>query len=751
MPVSDAGKPPAGRFKGTAAADWYRDELLKWGMNFHWHPWEPVAQAYEPGLFAEQFRQGGIRVVSLEAKCALGWSYYPTAYGVVHPKLSQPDGAVLDYFGDRTRVVTENNGQVIAYYCVGMEGPLFHDHPDWRWHTAASWDQAQGEFRLPPHAENTWELTSLFSPYVDEVLLPQLAEIVERYPVSVMWLDIYYADRGHPDYNPHARKQFRTEMGRELLPLAQDPDLPATMAYFRRAGRRVRRRIVDAIHEAGRRVGRDVQVAINWLHSGVRPPIRAMDEPVDIDLLSCDVVQEMCGNVYELGLQARFFASLGLPSDVTSTNFRWWGEWDMKPPDVLKREAAITLANGSTYYIYECAYSHGRFEPGRIERLRRLADWVEERGQVFRRTGKARAAQPCADVTLLVSSQSYASTPHEHWLREGFESLEGASRLLQSSACSYCVCDEAGLAGCLALSRLVVLPHVFTIDEASAALICSWVEGGGKLLVAGPMPPQLGLLLGVHTEAAALRTVEASKDVEPLQEFLGQDDLQRAGYGYLAAAGIPLQGFEPVPLIVWGRFYPFEASGARVLMDYRYPLARAALESGADYGAIMGYSAPGDETALGVMQKDIGQAGGAVLHCGADVFRSFWRQPNYRFHDLLRTWMHSLGYQPSVTVTEYDRPAVGVEVVTARDPDDGALLVHVINLREANSSGIASERLPTIHGLQVRVQGAPDTRFAAVLHPHGVLQPAQHVEGDWVVNLPPLEAHICIEIQQTTT
>ena len=271
--------PRSGRFEGAASADWYHDELLKWGMNFHWHAWEPVAELYDPAFFASQYRRGGIRTVSLEAKCALGWSYYPTAYGVVHPKLNRPDGTMLDYFGDRTRVVIENGGSVIAYYCVGMEGPLLHDHPDWRWYTAASWDADRGGFFLPPHRENTWEFTSLFSPYVDEVLLPQLAEIVERYPVAVMWLDIYYADRGHPDYNPHARRQFRKEMGRDLLPIAQDPDLPATMAYFREARRRVRRRIADEIHLAGRQVGRDVQVAINWLHAAVRPPIRPLDQP----------------------------------------------------------------------------------------------------------------------------------------------------------------------------------------------------------------------------------------------------------------------------------------------------------------------------------------------------------------------------------------------------------------------------------------------------------------------------------------
>ena len=721
-------------------------------MNFHWHAWEPVAESYDPAIFAEQYRRGGIRTVSLEAKCALGWSYYPTAYGVIHPNLNRPDGAMLDYFGDRARVVTENGGRVIAYYCVGMEGPLLSDHPDWRWYTAASWDANRGEFYLAPHGQNTWELTSLFSPYVDEVLLPQLAEIVERYPVAVMWLDIYYADRGHPDYNPHARRQFREAMGRDLLPMAQDPDLLGTMAYFRQAGRRVRRRIADAIHQAGRRAGRDVQVSINWLHAAVRPPIRLLDEPADIDLLSCDVVQEICGNVYELGLQARYFASLGLPSDVISTNFRWWGEWDMKPPDVLQREAAITLANGSTYYIYEYAYSHGRFEPGRVERLRQLADWVDERESVFRRTGRARAAQPFADVTLLVSSQTYASTPHEHWLREAFESLEGASRLLQSSAQSYCVCDEAGLVEHLPASRLLVLAHVLTIDETSAALIYRWVEQGGKLLVVGPIAPQLGSLLGTRTAEQTLQAIATSTDVEPLQEFLSQGDLQRPGYGYLAPSGGALgQGFEAVPLIVWGRFFPFEMGDPTVLMDYRYPLARAALESGADYGAIMGYSAPGDETAPAVALWHVGQTGGAVLVCGADVFRSYWRQPNYRYPHLLRVWMDSLGYQPSFEVTENGRPVVGVELVTARDPDNGALLVHVINLREANSSGLASERLPAIHDLRVRFHPGPEVTLEAVLHPHREPLPLANAGGQWVVNLPPLETHLGIEITPKAT
>ena len=342
--------------------------------------------------------------------------------------------------------------------------------------------------------------------------------------------------------------------------------------------------------------------------------------------------------------------------------------------------------------------TRGRFDPGRIERLRQLVDWVDERRQIFQRTGKARAAQSSANVVLLVSGQTYAAAPHEHWLRESFESLEGASRLLQSGAYAYSVCDEAGLPEHLMTCRLLVLPHVLTIDEPAASLIWRWVEQGGKLLVVGPISraPWLALARRAHRPKLC-RAVAASTDVEPLQEFLGQGDLQRAGYGYLAFVGALGQGFEPVPLIVWGRFFPFEMGDSTPLMEYRYPLARAALESGADYGAIMGYSAPGDETAPAVALRHVGQAGGAVLVCGVDVFRSYWRQPNYRSHHLVAAWMEIMGFQPSIQVVENSRPAVGVELVTAHDPVSGALLVHLINLRDANASGLVAERLPAIH------------------------------------------------------
>jgi len=730
----------------SRSAEWYRDELVKWGMNFHWHAWEPVAARYDPDVFAEQFRGGGVPTVSLEAKCALGWSYYPSSFGVVHPKLRREDGSVFDYFGSRVRVVKEHGGRVIAYYCLGMEGPLFHEHPDWRWYTSASWDPERGEHWLAPHKENTWELTSLFSPYVDQVLLPQLAELVARYPIDVLWLDIFWIDHGHPDYNPYARGRFRADMGRDLLPMAEDPDFRATVAYFRSEGRRIRERICDHVRAAARQAGHATHIAVNWAHTPLAPTPRPVGAPpTDVDILSCDVVQGVCGNVHELGLHARSFASLGLPSDVISTNFRWWGEWDMKPLEALFREAAITIANGSTYYIYEYAYPDGRFEPGRVAHVRAVADWVAARQEVFRRTARAQRSRPQAEITVLLSTQTNEEATSEHWVRECFESLEGASRLLQTTARAFQICDEARLATHLANCHLLVLPHVATLSDATAQQIGEWVEAGGTVLVVGPVPPALGDRWGIHTEERARSVIFAGRAVDPMAELLDAKNLERTPYGYLEPASPAIEEIEPVPLVLWGRFYPFEPGDADVLMTYRYPGAKPVLEAGASYGAIMGYSAPGEETIAGAALRSVGQ--GRILVCGADVFRAYWAQPNYRFHQLFESWLRVLDYQPEVEVTEGGKPAYGIELITALESSgEGALLVHLINLREAHTSGVVAEWLPPAYGLRLRVRGMAGT--TATRLPEGTPLAVGDEGGDAIVDLPPIAVHACIEIRE---
>jgi hypothetical protein len=289
------------------------------------------------------------------------------------------------------------------------------------------------------------------------------------------------------------------------------------------------------------------------------------------------------------------------------------------------------------------------------------------------------------------------------------------------------------------------MPHVAVLDDTSVKQIIGWVEAGGKLIVVGPMPPLLGSHWSLRTDPEALQVIHNGSDIEPLQEFLSEKDLRQAGYGYLAPSKAAGQVLEPVPLIVWGRFYPFEPGAASLVTNYCYPLAREALEQGADYGAIMGYSAPGDEAVPGVVWQHVAE--GAVLLCGADVFRSYWVQPNYLFHQVFRAWLEILGYQPTVEVIEGNRPADGIELVTVPDPDDDeVLLTHLINLREANYAGMIAERLPAVHGLRLRLH-KPRLAGQATLQPAGLALKLYSGDGYTDVDLPVLQTHLCVEIR----
>ena len=203
-------------------------DLLRLGIVFHWTSDEQVSADFDPQRYIRILREIGIQTVTVEAKDELGWSYFPTKYGICHPRM------IGDYYGQRHRLLKENGFRVIAYFNIGCQGRLFDAHPDW----LAQYDTPD-EAKVP--VQNGSALASFFSPYLEESLIPHLQEFVQRYDADELWLDIFGIWQAFlTDFNPHSRQRFRKAMGRELVPFEQDPEPAATREYFRKAGLAIR-------------------------------------------------------------------------------------------------------------------------------------------------------------------------------------------------------------------------------------------------------------------------------------------------------------------------------------------------------------------------------------------------------------------------------------------------------------------------------------------------------------------------------
>ena len=187
--------------------------------------------------------------IQIDCKGHPGYSSYPTKVG------NQAPGFV----GDPLRVwreVTRKRGVALFMHYSGVaDDRAVELHPEW----AAR--KRDGSF----HGRRG--TTSVFGPYVEQLLIPQLRELASQYEVDGVWIDgDCWATQ--LDYSDAAVQAYRQQTGEATVP--ENPDDPRWQAWreFNREGfRRYLRRYVDALKSSHPKF----QVISNWAFSGHMP------------------------------------------------------------------------------------------------------------------------------------------------------------------------------------------------------------------------------------------------------------------------------------------------------------------------------------------------------------------------------------------------------------------------------------------------------------------------------------------------
>ncbi len=161
------------------------------------------------------------------------------------------------------------------------------EHPEWA--------------RIDAQGKPDPNKTSVFGPYVDELLIPQLKEAMTAYDLDGAWVDgdCWAAEF---DYSPAALAAWRKETGYAAAPKsAADPHWQEWKMFHRRAFENYVARWVDAVHA----FNPGFQVTSNWMYTAFIP------KPVEVklDFLSGDYSPGM--SVDRARYEARYLASTG--------------------------------------------------------------------------------------------------------------------------------------------------------------------------------------------------------------------------------------------------------------------------------------------------------------------------------------------------------------------------------------------------------------------------------------------------------
>jgi hypothetical protein len=396
--------------------------------------------------------------IQCDCKGHPGISSYPTKVGNPAP------GFVRDALRIWREVTAERGVALYTHYSGVWDTEAVRRHPSW------ALVKADGKRHK--------DLTSVFGPYVDKLLIPQLRELADEYGVDGVWVDGECWATA-PDYSKRALEGFREETGITTVPRKpEDPHYAEFMEFCREAFRRYLRHYVDEVH----RTNPDFQIASNWAFSSLMPGRVA----ANVDYLSGDFSMQDSVNVARL--EARCLANQGKPWDLMAWGFS--GRWEdharsTKSPVQLQQEAAQVLALGGGFQAYFTQKRDGSISDWQMNVMAEVAKFCRAR-QAF-----CHCAQAVPQIGLLYSTADfYRRNRNLFGAGAGILSpLSGIlNALLESQHCVEIVCEHH-LTGPPYGGRdypLIVIPEWEYLQPDFIKELLAYVAGGGSLLVIGP-------------------------------------------------------------------------------------------------------------------------------------------------------------------------------------------------------------------------------------------------------------------------
>ena len=420
-----------------------RDRLRKIHLDFHNSPLIPdVGSEFEADRFADDLSRAAVNYVVCFAKCHHGMCYYNARQGRRHPSLT------FDLLRAQIEACHKRDIAVSAYLSVVWEEEAARLHPEW---------QQLGPDGTPRHKipGDRWATVCLNSPYIEEMLLPQVREVTENYEVDGLWFDMIHLD-DNACYCRWCREKIKA-MG---LSYASEEDafkFTAASVYG----------FLDKCSSLIRSLKPGVDIEYN---SQVRLNPRGGLPHITGFEIECTPSER--GYLY-FPMFVRHARTFGLPvRGVTPRFHRIWADFgSVKNETQLRWETSTMLANGAGCSVGDQLHPRGTLDP-----------------LVYRRIGSAfEAVKECEEWCLgSVPITEAAILVDDDWTDFGIakasDAVWGATRMLVESQVQFNLIDRAAD---FSPSRLLILADNRRLDEGTIGKLNAFVKTGGAVLAVG--------------------------------------------------------------------------------------------------------------------------------------------------------------------------------------------------------------------------------------------------------------------------
>lgn len=399
--------------------------------------------------------------VQCDSKGHPGISSYPTKVGNPAPEMK---GDLLKTWRKLTK---KHDIALYAHHSGVWDSEAIAKNPDWA--------------VVDENGNPSENITSVFGPYVDNLLIPQLIEIANDYGLDGAWVDgeCWATD---PDYSHYAVDLYKSMYGKEP-PRKEDPDYGEYLDFCRDGFLKYVDRYMKEVHK----VAPDFQLISNWLYT-----MYVVKNPeVDMDSISGDY--DPNNSVNTARVDGRAIMSQQKPWDLMAWGFGRNGDSFFNKTTVqLFQEAAAVIMLGGGFQVYNPQVGESTFEEGCVTAgsiqnfvvpgLVDLAKFCRAREDICFK------ATPVHQIGIVYSEKGHNSG-HDSLFHLGglhYSSVKGTTLAVADCGVpveilmTHHVVDRD-----ISDFGLIIVPELKEIEPSLKEKLLKYAENGGILMIAG--------------------------------------------------------------------------------------------------------------------------------------------------------------------------------------------------------------------------------------------------------------------------
>jgi hypothetical protein len=371
-----------------------------------------VGRDFDADKFAETLKDAGVDYVTAFARCNLGFAYYPTKIGIIHPGLKNKN-----LLGAMVKACHKRNIQVAAYFNAGLDHEHALCHREW---CKVNKEGQVYEFQKMGHFFRKMCLNSGYGQH----LFSMVEEVLKKYPVDGIFLDCFNLSPCYGVECLGGMKKLRMDISNEQQ-----------VQEFCRI-------MTNEFAEKIKKLIKKTRTGINIYFNGL--PYRQQPTHVEIECLPTG------GWGYSfLPWAIRYVRTLNKPFFTMTGRFHGsWGDFcGLRPEHSLLFDGYNSIANGGTCSVGDHMHPRGRLDPavykliGNVySRIKKLEPWTD-------------GAKPITEIAIISPFLREYPPVCPKGQFEG--SLAGAARMLLELKCQFDVSDgETDLSK----YRVIILP-----------------------------------------------------------------------------------------------------------------------------------------------------------------------------------------------------------------------------------------------------------------------------------------------------